>query len=197
MALHDREHLDVTCADDFGRWLEANGDSPGVWVVYAKKSSGLPAPTYEELVCLALAFGWVDSVPGKVDDIHTKLYFSPRKSGSGWAATNKRRVAELEAQGLMRPRGIAAVARAKADGSWNRIDGSEAAEVPTDLTAAFRRHPGSKVHFEAFPPGVRKQILQWIEQARTTATRDKRVEETARLAAQNIRANQWRPSGRP
>lgn len=197
MPLADREHLQVSAAADFRLWLSRNAKSPGVWVVFAKRSSGLPAPTYEELVCEALCFGWVDSVPGKVDETYTKLYFSPRKPGSAWAATNKRRVAELEAAGRMRPAGRAAVERGKADGSWNRIDGSEAQEVPKDLTAAFRRHSGSKRNFEAFPPGVRKQILQWIEQARTPATRSKRIEQTAELAAQNVRANQWRAGTGP
>ncbi len=79
-----------------------------------------------------------------------------------------------------------------ADGSWNRIDGSESLTVPPDLAAAFRKHKGAKGYFDAFPPGVRKQILQWIEQARTDATRAKRIAQTAELAAQNIRANQWR-----
>jgi len=36
-------------------------------------------------------------------------------------------------------------------------------------------------------------ILEWIAQAKKPETRAKRVEETARLAGQNIRANQWRP----
>ena len=35
--------------------------------------------------------------------------------------------------------------------------------------------------------------LGWIVQARTPPTRAKRVAETARLAAVNQRANQWRP----
>lgn len=190
MTLADREHVEVEAAAAFRSWLGRNPASPGVWVVFAKRASGLPAPTYDDLVREALCFGWVDSVPGKVDEHRTKLYFSPRKPGSGWAATNKRRVEELEAQGRMRAAGRRAVERAKADGSWSRIDGSEAFEVPTDLRSAFRRQRGAKANFEAFPPGVRKQILQWIEQARTPATRERRIEETARLAAENRRANQ-------
>lgn len=44
----------------------------------------------------------------------------------------------------------------------------------------------------AFPPSTRRAILKWILSARKPGTRAKRVEETARLAAKNIRANQWR-----
>jgi uncharacterized protein YdeI (YjbR/CyaY-like superfamily) len=39
---------------------------------------------------------------------------------------------------------------------------------------------------------VKRNILEWIGNAKTPATRSKRIEETARLAAVNERANQWR-----
>jgi len=49
----------------------------------------------------------------------TALRFSRRKRGSGWAGTNKARVARLSAEGLMLPAGVAAVEAAKADGCWS------------------------------------------------------------------------------
>ncbi len=35
-------------------------------------------------------------------------------------------------------------------------------------------------------------ILEWIATAKKPETRAKRIAETARLAAQNVRVNQWR-----
>jgi uncharacterized protein YdeI (YjbR/CyaY-like superfamily) len=35
-------------------------------------------------------------------------------------------------------------------------------------------------------------VLEWIAQAKTAPTRAKRIDETARLAEENKRANQWR-----
>ena len=140
-------------------------------------------------------FGWVDSRPGTVDALRTKLYVAPRKRGSGWAATNKARIARLQAEGLMAPAGQAALDAAKADGSWSLLDTSEAALVPDDLRAALGRYANAEANFEAFPRGVRKAILQWIDQAKTAATRAKRIDETARLADENRRANQWKPKG--
>lgn len=198
MAKDEQPHVDATTRAAWRRWLEANhATATGAWAVSFKKSSGRGGPTYEELVEEALCFGWVDSVGGKVDELRTKLYFAPRKRGSGWASTNKARVARLAADGLMAPAGLAAVAQAQADGSWSLLDASEAAVVGDDLRAAFARHAGSEANFEAFPRGVRKAILQWIDQARTAETRAKRVEETARLAALNERANQWKPKVKP
>ena len=193
MGIQDREHLAVSSAAELVAWLEQNhATSLGLWVVTHKKSANHPAPTYDEIVRAVLCFGWVDSVPGKVDDERTKLYVSPRKSTSAWSQTNKKRVAELIASGEMRPSGMAAIDVAKANGAWSLIDGAQEAEIPDDLAAEFLNHPGSRDNFDAFPRGVRKQILEWIAVAKTDATRSKRIVETASLAAQNVRANQWR-----
>jgi uncharacterized protein YdeI (YjbR/CyaY-like superfamily) len=120
------------------------------------------------------------------------LYFAPRKAGSGWARTNKERVKRLIAEGLMTPAGQAKIDAAKKDGSWTLLDAVERMEMPPDLAAALNANPKAKGHFDAFPPGVRKGILQWIIQAKRPETRAKRVAETVALAAKNVRANQYR-----
>ncbi|MEL6321896.1 MAG: YdeI/OmpD-associated family protein, partial [Cyanobacteria bacterium J06626_14] len=51
--------------------------------------------------------------------------------------------------------------------------------------------PGSREHFDHFPRSAKRGILEWIVQAKRPETRQRRIEETARLAADNIRANQW------
>lgn len=196
MAIDDREHLDVSDRAQWRAWLLAHhASAAGVWAVTYNKQSGRPAPTYDELVEEALCVGWVDSRPGRVDALRTKLYFAPRKRGSGWASTNKVRVERLTAQGLMTPAGLAAIDAAKADGSWALLDSSEAAQVPDDLRAALDRHAPAGANFDAFPRGVRKSILQWIDLAKTPETRARRIDETATLAAKNVRANQWTPGG--
>ena len=193
MGIQDREHLEIQSARTLNAWLDKNhSKSLGLWVVTYKKASGVPAPTYDEIVKVALSYGWIDSIPGKVDELRSKLYFSPRKKGSGWSAPNKKRINELMDSGKMKPAGMKILEAAKLDGSWDKLDSTESLEIPSDLLAAFRKNVGSKKNFEAFPPGVKKQILQWISQAKTPPTREKRIQETATLAARNIRANQWR-----
>lgn len=193
MGIQDREHLEVVSIETLIDWFEANHlDSPGLWVITHKKNSKLTSPSYDELVRTALCFGWVDSISGKVDEFRSKLYFSPRKPTSAWSQSNKLRVDELIQAGLMRPAGIEKVDLAKTNGTWELIDSAQNAEVPVDLASAFEDQPNSRANFEAFPRGVRKQILEWITQAKTPETREKRILETASLAAQGIRANQWR-----
>jgi uncharacterized protein YdeI (YjbR/CyaY-like superfamily) len=50
-------------------WLEKHhASSNGVWLVYAKKHSGLPSLTYNDAVEEALCFGWIDSKINPIDD---------------------------------------------------------------------------------------------------------------------------------
>jgi uncharacterized protein YdeI (YjbR/CyaY-like superfamily) len=177
-------------------WLEANHARPdGVFLVSLKKAAGGPEVTYDEAVEEALCFGWVDSTPKKLDDRRTMLWFAPRKAGSRWAATNKARVEKLTAAGLMAPAGLAKVEAAKADSTWTALDAVEQLEVPADLAAALAGYPAAAGHFAAFPKSVRRGILEWVTAAKKPETRAKRVAETARLAQDNVRANQWRPPG--
>lgn len=174
-------------------WLAAHhARVEGVWLVTFKKATGKPRVEYGEAVEEALCFGWVDSKPNKLDDARSLLWFAPRKGGTGWSKANKERVERLIAAGLMTPAGLAKVDAAKADGTWELLDAVEALEVPPDLTAEFAKYPHAAGHFAAFPRSVRRGILEWILQARRAETRAKRVAETARLANDNQRANQWR-----
>jgi uncharacterized protein YdeI (YjbR/CyaY-like superfamily) len=121
------------------------------------------------------------------------LWFSPRKVGSGWARPNKERVERLTAAGLMTAAGQRVIDAAKADGSWSRLDDVDNLVVPDDLADALDSRPPAREHWDAFPRSVRRSILEWIVQAKRDTTRAARIEETARLAQQNERANQWRP----
>lgn len=175
-------------------WLERHHTrTEGVWVITYRKAAGKPVLEYEEMVEEALCFGWVDSRPGKLDAERTMLYFSPRKPGSGWAGPNKERIERLTVSGRMHAAGLAKVEAAKQDGSWSKLDAVEALEIPDDLAQALDALEPARAHFEAFPRSVRRGILEWIASAKKPETRAKRVEETARLAAENRRANQWQP----
>jgi uncharacterized protein YdeI (YjbR/CyaY-like superfamily) len=180
------------------RWLQRHhGTSGAVWLVLAKKGGTHRSPSYEEAVEEALCFGWIDSKANPLDEGRFKLWMAPRKRGSGWSAVNKRRIERLIEQGRMAPAGLAAIEAAKADGSWTKLDSSHALTMPPDLARAFRAHANAKANFDAFPPSTRRAILEWINAAKRPETRAKRVEETARLAERNERANQWRPKTRP
>jgi uncharacterized protein YdeI (YjbR/CyaY-like superfamily) len=191
--LDDREHVHAERRAQWREWLvENHGTSTGVWLVSWKSSTGRPSVGYEESVEEALCVGWVDSKGGKIDEERTKLWFAPRNPRSAWARTNKERVVRLEAAGLMLPAGRRAVEIAKANGTWTMLDGVENLVVPPDLEAAFAERPGAREQWDTFPRSARRAILEWIVQARTEATRAKRITEAAAKAAVGERANQWR-----
>ena len=174
-------------------WLAQNHTrTEGVWFISYKKAAGRPRVEYEAAVEEALCFGWIDSKGNKLDDERAMLWFAPRKPRTGWSRPNKQRVERLLAAGLMAPAGLAKIEAAKQDGSWYALDAVEDLVVPPDLAAALARYDQAEQNFSAFPRSVKRGILEWIANAKQPATRAKRVEETARLAAENRRANQWR-----
>lgn len=187
------DDLTLRSRAEWRAWLaEHHATVRGVWAVTYKKSSGGPHMPYEDLVEEALAFGWIDSQARSIDAERTALLMTPRKPKSAWSRPNKERVERLLAAGLMTPAGLAAIETAKANGAWTAIDSAQALEEPDELKLALDATPDARRHWDAFPPSTRRAILEWISAARTDATRARRVEETARLAAQNVRANQWR-----
>lgn len=180
--------------EEWRDWLLAHHDTvPGVWFVSWKTATGKPVVPYERAVEEALCVGWIDATSKTLDDERRMLWFTRRKPGSGWARTNKERIVRLEAEGRMTPAGRAVIDAAKADGSWTLLDDVENLVVPDDLAAAFDRYPGSRAQFDAFPPSARRAILGWIVQAKRQPTRAARLEESARLAAEGKRANEWVP----
>jgi uncharacterized protein YdeI (YjbR/CyaY-like superfamily) len=177
--------------EQWREWLARNHDEvPRVWVVTWKRATGRPAPTYEELVLEALCYGWVDSTAGTVDGERSKLRFTPRKPGSGWARTNKARIEELTAAGLMAEPGHAVVRRAHEDGSWSLLDDVEALVVPPDLAAALEALPPARERYDAFPPSARRAILLSLVQAKRAETRAKRIARVAELAQRGERPDQ-------
>jgi uncharacterized protein YdeI (YjbR/CyaY-like superfamily) len=176
------------------RWLAANHRQPnGVWLLIRKKGSDAVGISYEEAAQEALCFGWIDGKANRHDGDHYKVWLSPRKPNSMWSALNKQRVADLTARGLIELPGQAAIDLAKANGTWDTLNSSDALEVPGDLEAALDANPPARQHWDAFPPSVRKNILAWIGSAKRDETRAVRVARTAELAADDVRANQPRP----
>jgi uncharacterized protein YdeI (YjbR/CyaY-like superfamily) len=160
-------------------WLENHGDrTHGLWLVYRKKSSALRGPTYEELVEEALCFGWIDSQTRRVDDDRTMQWFSPRRRGSIWSELNKARVDRLERDGLMRPPGREAIARAQADGSWSQTDDVDALVIPPDLDAAFDAAPRARAAYLALPDSTKRLKLWLIHSAKRPQTRANRISQT-------------------
>ena len=142
---------------------------------------------YDDAVRQALCFGWIDGPVRTFDDETVGQWFSPRRRGSGWAATNKARLIDLEAAGLLAPAGIRVLETAKADGSWTLLDGPEAGIEPPELTEALDAVPAARANWDAFPKSVKKFGLTHIAMAKRAETRSARIAKIVADAAEGKR----------
>lgn len=176
------------------KWLEQNNSrQESIWLIIAKKGSGLPTLRIDDVVEEALCFGWIDSVPNKVDEQRYKILLSPRKPKSKWSKINKARANRMIKTGLMTDAGIKLIKLAKKTGTWNALEKIDNLIIPEDLRDAFIKNKKAQTYFEAFPPSTKRGILEWIDNAKTAETRNRRIVETVSLAANNVRANQYKP----
>ncbi|WP_407914417.1 YdeI/OmpD-associated family protein [Kitasatospora sp. NE20-6] len=170
-------------AGAFERWLgEHHARHEGVWVRVAKKGSGIPSVTSDELVDTGLCFGWISGRRRSLDDRFYLQKYVPRRPRSLWSQVNVEKVAELAAEGRMREPGLAEVRRAQEDGRWAAAYGSQrTAEVPPDLAAAFDADPAARRTFEALDRTARYLVMLPLLQALTPEARQQRLERALRL----------------
>lgn len=193
--LDQLERVTVASRAEWREWLHLNhAQSQSIWLVRFKKAAGQRYVPYSDIVDEALCFGWIDSLPRKLDELRPMLLLSPRKPGSAWSKINKDKVARLIEQGLMTAAGVEKIDQAKADGSWDALNAVDALIIPDDLQAALACNAPAHQYFGRFPPSSRRGILEWIASAKQAGTRARRIAETVRLAERNLKANH--PEGR-
>ncbi len=178
---------DAGSREAWERWLARFGKTESeIWLVFPKRHTGPSAMSYEEAVCTALCFGWIDSLVRRVDDDRYARKFTPRKPESRWSAANRHRAEAMIRAGRMRPEGMALVESAKATGRWEQAlarKGTEAAPCPDELAAALAENPAARATFDSLPPSARRNCVRWVGDAKRTATRERRAREAvARLA---------------
>ena len=167
-------------------WLSAHhADSPGVWLVLAKKGTGDPTTlSYDEALDEAISFGWIDGQLGRRDATTFRRRFTPRKARSAWSQRNAAIAERLIATGRMHRSGEDEVRRAKADGRWDAAyAGQAASEVPDDLAAALRADPDARAMFEVLNGANRYAILYRIGNAKKPETRARRIDQYVEMLA--------------
>ena len=66
-----------------------------------------------------------------------------------------------------------------------------APETPADLLAAFKQDKAAQATFDAFPPGCKREYIEWIVEAKREETRAKRLAQTVDWLAEGKRRN-WK-----
>lgn len=173
-------------------WLEANHIAKqSVWVIFYKKKTKIPSLVWSDAVDEAICFGWIDSKIKPIDDEKFMQFFSQRKPKSVWSKVNKAKVERLTAAGLMKEAGLKAIEIAKQNGSWTILDEVEEIIFPEDLQKGLQAIPNAYENFQALSKSAKRNILQWLQLAKRTETRQKRMNEIIELAAQNKKPKQF------
>ncbi|MEU8777911.1 YdeI/OmpD-associated family protein [Streptomyces sp. NPDC048606] len=162
----------------FEAWLEEHhARTEGVWILLAKKGSGIPSVSGEELVDVGLCFGWISGQRRSHDERHYLQKYVPRRPRSLWSRVNVEKVEALTAAGRMRAPGLAEVDRARADGRWEAAYASQrTATTPADLQAALDADPVARKSFEALDRTGRYRLILPLLQALTPAARRTRLD---------------------
>lgn len=166
-------------------WLAKNHDQvKEIWLAYYKKGCGKTSVTHEEALEEALCFGWIDSIICRLDEERYAQKYTPRNLKSIWSAANKARIETLVAAGRMAAPGLAKIAAAKRNGSWDRLSEVDrigrGGDLPADLVVALAREPLAQAAFDRRPPSEKKMWGYWILSAKRPETRARRVEETVK-----------------
>ncbi len=182
--LDSYEQVEVESRQALREWLTIHHQQrESIWLVTYKKHTGSQYLAYDAIVEEVLCFGWIDSLPRRLDADRTMLLLSPRQPKSVWSKLNKKRTEQLIATGLMRPAGLGKIESAKTDGSWTFLDDVEALMIPDDLAAALAENAMAKANFDGFSDSSKKGILQWIKMAKRQQTRQQRIAKTVSEAA--------------
>lgn len=172
-------NLDIRTRAKWRAWLaKHHASSQGIWFVFHKKHTGVTSVPYDDAVREALCFGWIDSLVKRLDDDRYLQKFTPRKPGSFWSDSNRKRWAELRSEGLLAEAGLAAAPTDKSYAARPEIP-----EMPAYLAAALKANPKARAFFLTLPRTERRNFVVWTHVAKRAETREKRLRESIRLLA--------------
>lgn len=193
--MSERDPTFFPAAADFRAWLEEHHASADhLWVGYYKKATGKPSVTWEDTVDEALCFGWIDGIRKSRDDESYVIRFSPRKPKSVWSQRNIELVERLNAEGRMKPAGLAAFAHKDAHPDSGYRVAELTAELTPEMIARFEATPGAWEFYRAQPPGYRRQAARWVMSAKREQTRRRRLTTLIDDSANQLRIKQLRRS---
>ena len=158
------------------KWLAANHAKRDHLVVgFWRVSTGKRCITWPQSVDEALCFGWIDGLRRGIDAEHYTIRFSPRKATSKWSRVNLKRLAELDAAGLVHDAGRAA--RANWDDAGEAGYSHERGLVELDAASrkALEANARAWRFWQAQIPSYRKMVAGWLRNPKREDTRAARL----------------------
>ncbi len=149
--------LYVTHCSEWRKWLNDNFDhQKEIWLIFPKKSSGLPRITYNDAVEEALCFGWIDSTIKSIDDEKFAQRFSPRRPKSSYSQANKERLRLLMQENRLHPAIQKTIKTVLAD----------VFVFPPDILSAIKKDKDAWKNYQNFSPAYQRIRIDYIDAAR-------------------------------
>lgn len=172
--------LEVRGRAEWREWLAAHHDSETeIWLVFFKPHAGKTSVLYSDALDEALCFGWIDSLIRRLDDDCYARKFTPRKLDGKWSTVNRRRYAELKAQGLVAAPGLERPPTSRS-GDAPR---PSLRSVPPYILNALKTNARASAFFETLAPSYRRAYIGWVDSAKQAETKERRVREAIVLLA--------------
>ena len=164
-------------------WLTEHHDSESeIWLVFHKQHTGVASIDYKDALDEALCFGWIDSLVKRLDDKRFARKFTPRREDSRWSDVNRKRYAELQASGRLKPPGLERPPTERTSAAPHpRLELPK--KLPSYIEAALEKRPAALRYFESLTPARRRPYIAWIESAKREETKLRRLKEVIRLLA--------------
>ena len=173
----DRPARFLSGPDAFDAWLAEHHDrETELWMGLFKKHVAHRGLTWPDAVPVALCWGWIDSFMHRIDDDTVRQRWTPRKPSSTWSQVNIALVGQLTEQGRMRPPGLAAFERRRPDQAPYSYERGGELALPDEYEALLRADPAAVAFFYGrATASYRRTCVGWVMQAKTEATRRKRL----------------------
>ena len=184
-----REHKPKSFASraQLRAWFERNHASAAelnlrLFKVHARERG----VTYREALDEALCFGWIDGVRRALDENSFTQRFSPRRPRSKWSQINRRRVRELQAQGLVAPAGHAAWRSASKQPAGYSFE-SRPTALAKPYLAQFAANGKAYAYFQNEAPWYRRTTSFYVMSAKQEETRLRRLKRLIECCEQGQR----------
>ena len=177
--------IEFESPETFENWLIENHESStGLWVKIFKKISEKKTISYSEALYVALCYGWIDGQKKALDQQSWIQKFCPRREKSIWSKINVAHVERLIKEGNMKPSGLKAIEKAKANGTWERAyDSPSKMTIPEYFLKELSKNKKAQAFFLSLNKTNLFSIGFRLQTAKKQETREKRMIEIIEMLA--------------